>query len=136
MRLTVLLAFLFIFTTTLKAQSYMGGRFTPYNYTGWYSDERFPVDSNTQKKWMLTRYSAFTTSYHFFKGGQAMMVAAPLSFQLNRRLTNNLYAFANASIAPAYVNFHRSFIANDFSKIVRNKSSSNVHNLDLFSSML
>src|SRR5687768_9202902 len=134
MRLTVLLALL-LFTTTLMAQTFMAGQFTPNNYSGWYSNERFPVDSSTQKKWILTRYSAFSTSYHFFKGGQAMIVAAPVAMQLNRRLSNNLYAFANASIAPAYVSFNRSFIAADFNKIVRNKSFFNASNLDMYSSL-
>ena len=134
MRFTVLLALLFLFTSTLKAQSYMAGRFTPNNYSGWFSNERFPVDSSTQKKWILTRYGALSTSYHFFRGGQAMIVAAPVGLQLNRRLTNNLYAFANASIAPAYVNFNRSFIARDFNKMVRNQSFSNVSHMDMFSS--
>ena len=63
-----------------------------------------------------------------------MIVAAPVALQLNRRLTNNLYAFANASIAPAYVSFNRSFVATDFNKIVRNKGFSNISNLDMWSS--
>ena len=132
MRLTVLLALL-LFVTKPKAQTFMGGRFTPNNYSGWFSNERFPVDSSTQKKWIFSRYSALSTSYHFSRGGQAMIVAAPVTLQLNRRLNNNLYAFANASMAPAYVNFNRSFIATDFNKIVRNKSFSNVSNLYMWS---
>jgi hypothetical protein len=133
MRLIVLLALL-LFATTLKAQTFIAGRFTPNNNSGWFNNERFPVDSSTQKKWILTRYSALSTSYHFFNSGQAMIVAAPVGLQLNRRLTNNLYAFANASIAPAYVSFNPSFIAPDFNKIVRNKSFSNVSNMDMWSS--
>lgn len=133
MRLTVLLALL-LFTTTLKAQTFIAGRFTPNNYSGWYGNERFHVDSSTQKKWSFSRYSALSTSYHFSRGGQAMIVAAPVAMQFNRRLTNNLYAFANASIAPAYVSFNRSFIAGDFNKIARNKSFFNASNLDMYSS--
>ena len=60
--------------------------------------------------------SGLSTSFTFFKGGNATIVAAPLGLQLNRRLNDNLYAFANVSVAPAYINFNRSFINTDFNK--------------------
>jgi len=134
MRITVLLA-LIIFTTTLKAQTFMpGGGFMPNNYSGGFANTRYAADSGSQKKWFLTRYTALSTTYSFFKGGQAMIVAAPIGLQLNRRLTNNLYAFANATIAPAYVNFNRSFIATDFNKAIRNNGHYKSSTLDVYSS--
>lgn len=45
------------------------------------------------------------------------MISAPVGLQLNRRLNDNLYAFAGISAAPAYVNFSRSFINTDLKKI-------------------
>jgi hypothetical protein len=133
MRITVLLA-LMIFTTTLKAQTFMPGDFMPNNYRGGFANTKYAADSSSQKKWFLTRYSALSTTYSFFKGGQAMIVAAPVALQLNRRLTNNLYAFANATIAPGYVSFNRSFIATDFNKAIRNNGLFKSSSLDIYSS--
>ena len=74
------------------------------------------------KKWSLSTYSGLSTSFNFFNGGSAMVVAAPLSLQLNRRLNNNLYAFAGVSAAPAYINFNRSFLSSDVNKLNPNNS--------------
>ena len=133
MSITVLLA-LMIFTTTLKSQTFMAGDFIPNDYSGGFANTRYPAGNSSQKKWFLTRYSALSTTYSFFKGGQAMIVAAPVALQLNRRLTNNLYAFANATIAPGYVSFHRSFIATDFNKAIRNNGLFKSSSLDIYSS--
>ena len=61
------------------------------------------------KKWFVTRYSGLSTGFGFFNGGSANFVSVPLGLQLNRRLNNNLYAFAGISAAPSYINFNRSF---------------------------
>lgn len=61
------------------------------------------------KKWFVTRYSGLSTGFTFFNGGSANFVTAPLGLQLNRRLNNNLYAFAGVSAAPSYIHFNRSF---------------------------
>ena len=131
MRIIVLLA-LIIFTSTLKAQTFVGGHFIPNNYRSGFAYNSHPTDSSSQKKWFLTRYSALSTSYSFFKGGQAMIVAAPIGLQINSRLTNNLYAFANATIAPAYTNFNRSFM--DFNKASRNNGLYKSSRMDVYSS--
>ena len=134
MRIAVLLAFI-ILTTTLKAQTFMRGDFISSGYRGGFANTRYPADSSSsQKKWLLTRYGALSTTFSFFKGGQAMIVAAPFAVQLNRRLSNNLYAFANATIAPAYVSFNRSFIASDFNKAIRSNGLFKSSNLDMYSS--
>ena len=115
MRITVLLA-LIIFTMALKAQILIPVGMVPGNNRAGFVYNAHPSDSGMQKKWFLTPYSALSASYSFFKGGHASVVAAPMGLQINRRLTNNLYAFANATVAPAYITFNRSFIATDFSK--------------------
>src|SRR5436190_2052935 len=115
MRITVLLA-LIIFTTALKAQTSFPGSVVPGSYGYGSAYHAHPADSTTQKKWFVTRYSALSASYSFFKGGHASVVAVPVGVQINRRLTNNLYAFANATIAPAFTTFSRSFIGTDFTK--------------------
>jgi len=37
------------------------------------------------------------------------MVSAPIGLQINRRLTNNLFAFAGVSVAPTYFSTNSSF---------------------------
>ena len=108
--------------------------FTSNSYRGGFAYTGYPADMSSQKKWFFTKYSALSTTYSFFKGGHAMIVVAPVGLQINRRLTNNLYAFANATIAPAYVTFNRSFIATDFNKVVRNNGPLKSSNLDMYSS--
>jgi hypothetical protein len=74
-------------------------------------------DSNkVNKKWSLHKYGGISASYVFFNSGSASVFSAPVGLQLNRRLNNNLYAFAGISAAPAYINFNRSFLNPDVSK--------------------
>ena len=133
MRITVLLA-LIIFTTALKAQTLFSGSVVPGSYGARSAYNAHPEDSTMQKKWFLTRYNALSASYSFFKGGHASVVAVPVGLQINRRLTNNLYAFANATVAPAYITFTRSFIATDFTKTPRNTRPFQSSTLDMYSS--
>lgn len=74
------------------------------------------VKSIADKKWFLSKYSGISTGYSFFKGGNASFVAAPLGLQLNRRLNNNVYAFAGVSAAPVYINFNSAYCSADFNK--------------------
>lgn len=67
-------------------------------------------DSVTQgKKWSLYKYGGVSASYGFMNSGSYTAFSAPIGLQLNRRLTNNVYAFAGISAAPTYLNFNRSF---------------------------
>jgi hypothetical protein len=49
-----------------------------------------------------------------WKGGNASYISAPIGLQLNRRITNNLFAFAGVSVAPSLINLRQSFINPDF----------------------
>ena len=133
MRIIVLLA-LIIFTTALKAQTFFPGSLVPGSYGVGPAYNVHLADSTSQKKWFLTRYSALSASYSSFKGGHAAVVAAPMGLQINRRLTNNLYAFANATVAPAYITFSRSFITTDFTKDPRNTRPFQSSTLGMYSS--
>jgi len=64
-----------------------------------------------KKKWFLTSSSSIGIGFNFFNGGTATVVSAPVGVQLNRQLNNNLFAFTGVSVAPAYVNFNRSFLS-------------------------
>ncbi|MGN6532769.1 MAG: hypothetical protein ACTHK0_13590 [Ginsengibacter sp.] len=67
-------------------------------------------DSLSSSKWFFTSYRGLSTSISFFKGGNASVFSAPMGLQLNRRLNNNLYAFANVSISPSYVSMNSSYL--------------------------
>ena len=68
-------------------------------------------DGASDRKWSLHPYSGIFAGYSFFNGGNASILAVPVGLQLNRRLNNNLYAFAGVSAGPVYMNFNRSFLS-------------------------
>ncbi len=119
--------------TGAKAQTFLQERFINNNYSGSFANYFQLDDSSSSKKWSVNRYSAISSSFMFFKGGNASMIAAPIGLQINRRLNNNLYAFANVTLEPAYVNFNRSFIANGFGKENHNNNLFKPGNLGLYS---
>lgn len=110
MRKCILTFIVLVFAAGARAQMYLPGSFLDYSYRGNPANNIHFGDVASQKKWSLTKYSNISTSFSFFKGGNAMIIAAPMGLQLNRRLTNNLYAFAGVSIAPAYISLHSSFM--------------------------
>lgn len=71
------------------------------------------ADTNAApKKWFVTKYASISTGFIAFNGGGGSFLSAPMGLQLNRQLTNNLYAFAGISVAPTFFNanspFHQS----------------------------
>src|SRR6185295_9307157 len=102
----------------------------PVSYQSQFSDS-----SHLNKKWFLSKYASIATSYSFFKGGSASVLSAPLGIQLNRRLNNNLYAFAGVSVAPAYVNFSPSFNEPGLNKFYPGGSHYNPNKLAIYSSV-
>ncbi len=108
---TVFVLIVLIFSITLKAQTSIPVSFMDYAQRQNFANDLRNNDSASNKKWFLSTYSGISTSFNFFKGGNATVISAPLGLQLNRRLNNNLYAFASISAAPAYVNFSRSFLS-------------------------
>ncbi len=115
MRITILAVVLF-FITSIKAQTILPLSVMDYAYSAPFANN-LPTDSaSAKKKWTLTKYAALSTSYTFFKGGNAGIIAAPIGLQLNRKITENIYAFANVSVAPAYVNFNSAFNNTSFNK--------------------
>ncbi len=86
--------------------------------------------NNVDKKWSLHKYGGISASYAFFNGGNARVISAPVGLQLNRRINNNLYAFAGIAAAPAYIDFNRSFTQSDINK---NMQGMNRYNASGFS---
>lgn len=84
---------------------------------GGFSNYRNLSDSSQlNKKWHLDKYVGISSMFTFFNGQNAMITSVPVGLQLNRRLTNNFYAFAGASIAPSYFSINSVFPAANTSK--------------------
>jgi hypothetical protein len=84
---------------------------------------RQQLDSNSlNRNWSLNKYAGISSGFGFFNGGSSTFISAPVGLQLNRRLTNNLYAFAGISVAPSYFTYNRSF--NDFNIYKSNPGNS------------
>ena len=108
----LLIAVILISSAAVKAQSLMPVNYIDYTQRLPFTHHNF-YDSISTKKWFLNKYTGISTSFSFFKGGNATVVAAPIGLQLTRKLNNNFYAFAGVSVAPAYINFNRSFLSSN-----------------------
>ncbi len=86
---------LFFFSLTAAAQQETESKDSPYS----------AAVQSSAKKWSLTKYAGLSTGFGFFNGGTATIIAAPVGVQLNRKITNNLFAFAGVSVAPTYIGF-------------------------------
>jgi hypothetical protein len=84
------------------------------------------------KKWTLNKYQGLSTSFIGWKGGFATAVSAPVGLQLNRKINNNMFAFAGVSIAPTFVSFRQSFLNTDFNKTVGNNTFLRSNNVGLY----
>jgi hypothetical protein len=118
--------------TSSKAQTFVPGSLVNDPYWGNYTRPVGINDSSSKKKWFLSSYSAINTSFSLFKGGSATIISAPVGVQINRRLNNNLFAFASVSATPAYINVHQSFMPSDL-KAGQKHGIYQRGNLDLYS---
>src|SRR5688500_19723995 len=98
-------------TFKVSAQTYLPVGIGTYAQRPMLTDQAFLNDSTPGKKWFVSRYTGISTSFIFSKFGNATVVSVPLGVQLNRKLTNNLYAFGALSLAPSYINYNGSFMA-------------------------
>lgn len=104
----MLLLIMLISSLSVKAQTLL-----PMSFIGYHQPLTFShsFDSGSDRKWSLHPYSGISAGYSFFNGGNTSILAVPVGLQLNRRLNNNLYAFAGVSGGPVYMNFNRSFLS-------------------------
>ncbi len=110
MRLFFLFISLFFFVT-VKSQTVLSPGFGVASQSPAILNNSHPHDSLSVPKWFFSSYRGLSTSVSFFKGGNASIFSAPMGLQLNRRLNNNLYAFANVSVAPSYVSINPSYLS-------------------------
>jgi hypothetical protein len=130
---TIFVLVVLIFSATVKAQTPLTPGFMNNTQRYSFTDISLPQDSTHAKKWMLNKYSGISTTFSFFNGGNATVLAVPVGLQLTRRLNNNLYAFAGVSVAPAYVNFNHSFLSANTNKYAQNNGVFNSNGLNLYS---
>lgn len=109
------LFFAFILITGLgKAQQFFPGDIG-YSHAFNRTTAIAPADSTGKiKKWSLQKYSSLSVGMMMWKGGSASYISAPIGLQLNRRITDNLFAFAGISVAPSVVSFRQAFTNPDF----------------------
>ena len=115
MRVLILSLFLIVSAAT-KAQTGLSSDFMNFIRPSAFAGNPHLIASTPDKKWFLTSYSSISAGYSFFNGGNATYIAAPVGLQLNRKLNENLYAFAGVSAAPVYMNFNHTFISSDINK--------------------
>ena len=58
--------------------------------------------SSLHKKWFVTKYIGMSAGYMAFNRGYGSFLSTPVGLQINRQLTNNVYAFAGVSVAPSF----------------------------------
>ncbi len=130
----ILFTFLaFVFASTSKAQAILPDNFQIDAYHNAFAGHKNVYDSGVQKKWFISSYSGITTGYSFSRYSGASFVAAPLSLQLNHRLSNNIYAFTGVTVAPVYLSFNRAFLATDLNKVNTFNSFHQPGNFSLYS---
>jgi hypothetical protein len=117
-----LVLILLIFTASLNAQTILPGSYSSHMQQQQFARLNQINDSLPQPKWFISKYAGISSSLSFFKGGNATIFSIPVGIQLNRRLNNNWYAFANLAAAPASVNFNRSFMFSNTGKFGHNSN--------------
>lgn len=100
--------------TGATAQTYIPGSFVMNpDQNSFY--HRLPAkDSLSKNKWSISKYGGIQTSFIGWKGGSATTFSSPVGLQLNRKLSDHVYAFAGIQAAPTYVNFNRAFMQSNF----------------------
>ena len=129
----IIVLVLLICSINANAQTYLPGSLAGYSQRQALLNPNLVNDSTPAKKWFVSRYTGISTSFIFSNGGTATVLAVPVGLQLNRKLTNNLYAFGGISIAPAYVNFNRSFGVANINKPGQNNGIFKSSQLNLYS---
>lgn len=103
---TILFATILFASVSVKAQAPLS--FGGFN-TGQSAFRHFSQAADTtslQKKWFLTKQLGLSSGFFAFNGGSGTFLSVPVGLQLNRQLTNNVYAFAGVAVAPAYIHFN------------------------------
>lgn len=75
-----------------------------------------PDTNYLRKKWFVTKYAGISTGFIAFKGGSGSFLSVPLAWQVNRQLTNNVFAFGGVSVTPSLLQSNSVFYQPGFNK--------------------
>lgn len=64
----------------------------------------------------MSKYTGISTGISFFNGGQATFLAAPMVLQLNRKLNDNVYAYANVAVTPSLIRLNSNLLYSGMNK--------------------
>lgn len=109
----------FTFHLSPKAQAYFPGGIYGSNFVQWAPlPDYYQINTNRQsnQKWFVSKYAALSAGTAFYPGGNAFILSAPVGVQLNRQITNNVYAFAGVYAAPTFTSFNQSFLNPSYNK--------------------
>jgi hypothetical protein len=129
---TMFVIMVLFFSLSVTAQTALTGSYTGQLRQNSLTDINRFDDSIIDKKWFVTKYIGLSTSFVFFKGGSATVFSAPVALQLNRKLNNNLYAFAAASVAPSYITFNNFYQPYNNNKSLQNNSLYKPNGADVY----
>ncbi|PUZ20897.1 hypothetical protein DCM91_17330 [Chitinophaga costaii] len=125
-----LLLFAVILTKTVAANAqspYPLGMMNTYPY-GFGRTSPVMDTNNLRSKWSLTRYASITTGFVAFRGGSGSFLSAPLGWQVNRQLTNNVSAFGGISLSPSYFYSNSAF----YQQGIKNRSYMSTSNFGVY----
>jgi len=103
---TILFAAILMSGITVKAQTDSSFRAMNSTESVFKHPPQLSDTNNIHKKWFVTKYAGISTGFMAFNGGGGSFFSAPLSLQLNRQLTNNLFAFGSVSTAPSIFRYN------------------------------
>lgn len=86
--------------------------------------------SKVHKKWFVTKYAGISTGFVAFNGGSGTFLSAPVGLQINRQLTNNVFAFAGVSATPTFFHGNSAFYQPGLNKTNRFMNT-NANNFDI-----
>lgn len=98
---------LLICSIGLKAQTYTSLGSMSYMQPGMFGSSPYSFENPGNKKWFVSKYASVSAGYSFSRFGSFSYLSAPIGLQLNRKLNNNVYAFAGVSVNPTYINFNQ-----------------------------
>lgn len=123
----------FFFSIPVKAQYFLPGGYMNQLHHQSLADNIRLRDSTPEKKWFISKSIGISSSFMFSKGGSANILSVPIGIQINRKLSNNWYAFAGISAAPAYTNFNHSFMSANGNKFSTNNNMFKSNQLNMYS---
>jgi hypothetical protein len=126
---TIIFAAILLSTVAVKAQSPLSFGAVNGMQPAFRHFNTVPDSNNIRKKWFLTKYAGISSGFVAFKGGSGTFLSAPMGLQINRQLTNNVYAFAGVSVAPTFFHYNSAFYQPAINK---NNSFMNANNFGVY----